>query len=60
MAEFDKLHGVLDMCVAVILNAIVSMMLSERPFRKDLAFVSWMWTVFLGVMWVVGVVMYFL
>lgn len=72
VTEVEKLHDLIDMFMVVILNAIVSMMLSEgpfrskklfrgeRPFRRDLAFVSWMWTVFLGVMWVVGVLMYFL
>lgn len=56
--KFFQSHEIVCMFVAVVLNAIFSMMLSEKPFRGAAAVVSWAFTMFLGLMLIVLVVMY--
>lgn len=45
VAELRKLHAILDVFVVVVLNAIVPTVLSDEAFRKEVAFVSSMWTI---------------
>lgn len=60
---FDKLfrsHEIVGMLLTVVLSAAVSMMFSKKPFSRGLALTSWAWTIFLGAMLVIRVVMFLL
>lgn len=60
LEKFVASHEIVTLLVVVILNAFVSIRLSKKPYRKEAAFASWMFTIFLGLMWIVAIVIYFI